>query len=364
MPNKSTALTLPDEQSFKRDFLAINKFQAIVHANMKQGHDYGIIPGTTKPTLLKPGAEKIAKLLGLADTYDILDKSEDWDKPFFRYLIKCTLTSVNTGTLISEGLGECNSMESKYRYRWVFYSSLPGHLMGDENKAERLKLVMRSINTKKGKMTQYRLDNEDIFSQVNTILKMSKKRALVDAALSAGRLSDIFTQDMEDISGAEVDAPADSENGKAEDADDGADKPTEEETPQCPIHKVPFKMNQWNTWTHPTDQKNDKGKTVWCSKDKVDKGSKDTSKEADATPAAPQQAAESSVPAPEQRQASFAFGTLEEFKKSVQYLARELKMNAEEANQFLVDNFDVGTLKEVPDNKRNSVIDMLVARRR
>jgi len=44
----------------------------------------------------------------------------------------------------------------------------------------------------------YRVPNDDIFSQVNTILKMSKKRAMVDAALSAGRLSDLFTQDMED----------------------------------------------------------------------------------------------------------------------------------------------------------------------
>ena len=34
------------------------------------------IPGTNKPTLLKPGAEKIAKLLGLADSYEIMDRQE------------------------------------------------------------------------------------------------------------------------------------------------------------------------------------------------------------------------------------------------------------------------------------------------
>jgi len=44
-----------------------------------------------------------------------------------------------------------------------------------------------------------RVENEDIYSQVNTILKMAKKRALVDAALSAGRLSQVFTQDIEDM---------------------------------------------------------------------------------------------------------------------------------------------------------------------
>jgi hypothetical protein len=43
------------------------------------------------------------------------------------------------------------------------------------------------------------VDNEDIFSQVNTLVKMAKKRALVDATLSAGRLSNVFTQDIEDM---------------------------------------------------------------------------------------------------------------------------------------------------------------------
>ena len=33
----------------------------------------------------------------------------------------------------------------------------------------------------------------------NTVLKMAKKRALVDAALLVGSLSDVFTQDIEDM---------------------------------------------------------------------------------------------------------------------------------------------------------------------
>jgi hypothetical protein len=184
--------TLPDEATLTRDFQLITRFQRLVQTQMIQNHDYGIIPGTNKPTLLKPGAEKIAKLLGLADEYEIVDKLEDWTKPFFRYLIRCRLTSVNNGCLISSGLGECNSLETKYRYRWVFQSTLP-------ETVDKTKLVSREIKTRNGKARQYRLDNDEIFSQVNTILKMAKKRALVDAALSAGRLSDVFTQDIEDI---------------------------------------------------------------------------------------------------------------------------------------------------------------------
>ena len=37
------------------------------------------------------------------------------------------------------------------------------------------------------------------FEIANTLLKMAKKRALIDAVLSATRSSDLFTQDMEDL---------------------------------------------------------------------------------------------------------------------------------------------------------------------
>jgi len=196
-----TALTLPDETQFKADIQAINKFQQVVHANLIEGQDYGVIPGTKKATLLKPGAEKIAKLLGLCDRYVILDRQEDWDKPFFRYLIQCQLTSVNSSVVITEGLGECNSMESKYHYRWLWPSEVPEGF--DKEHAVKKQVIARGE-----RVTQYRTDNEDIFSQVNTLVKMAKKRALVDAALSAGRLSNIFTQDVEDVEGLEPMSPA------------------------------------------------------------------------------------------------------------------------------------------------------------
>lgn len=212
-----TALTLPDEDQFRHDMQAINRFQQIVRSTMIVDLDYGIIPGTQKPTLLKPGAEKIAKLLGLSDQYEILDKSEDWHQPLFRYLIKCRLIHLATGSIISEGLGECNSMESKYRWReskrkcpvcgveaiikgkeqygggWLCFKKTGG--CGAKWEDGEPEIEGQTIG---------RVENDDIYSQVNTILKMAKKRALVDAALSAGRLSDIFTQDMEDTGHAVI----------------------------------------------------------------------------------------------------------------------------------------------------------------
>lgn len=117
MNEQVTVLALPDESSFKRDIEAINNFQKTARAFMIEGQDFGVIPGTEKPSLLKPGAEKITKLLGLADKYDLATQVENWEKPFFHYMVKCTLVSVTSGVVISEGFGSCNSMEGKYRWR-------------------------------------------------------------------------------------------------------------------------------------------------------------------------------------------------------------------------------------------------------
>lgn len=239
------ALALPEESQFRAEIQAINKFQQIVHANMIAGMDYGIIPGTTKPTLLKPGAEKIAKLLGLADQYQVVDKIEDWGKPMFHYQIKCQLVHIETGVVISEGLGECNSMESKYRWRWVNERDLP-------TGTDKTTLVSQRREAKTGgHWLVYRLENDDIYSQVNTILKMAKKRALVDASLSAGRLSDVFTQDMEDIGIIESDAVV--VEAQAETVDKSKH--------WCSIHGTEFfKRGKMKGYAHPIG---DSGE--WCN---------------------------------------------------------------------------------------------------
>jgi hypothetical protein len=212
MENQVTALALPDEVTFKRDIAAINNFQRTVRACMVEGQDFGVIPGTDKPSLLKPGAEKITKLLGLADKYELATQVEDWGKPFFHYVVKCTLISVASGSVISEGFGSCNSMESKYRWRdakkkcpecgaeaiikgkaeygggWICFAKKGGCGYKWPDGAEEIE-----------KQKTGQVENDDIYSIVNTLMKMAEKRALVDAALHAGRLSQVFTQDIEDM---------------------------------------------------------------------------------------------------------------------------------------------------------------------
>lgn len=135
----------------------IQQFQKVIQSQLVLGHDHGAaFPGSSKTSLLKPGAEKILMLLGLTSEYEIIEKIQDYEEGFFAYTIRCILTK--GGQTITQGLGHCNSKEKKYDS-----------------------------------------DNQDKFMLGNTCLKMAKKRAQVDAALTVGSLSNIFTQDEEDM---------------------------------------------------------------------------------------------------------------------------------------------------------------------
>lgn len=235
---------------------AIKEFQAVVREVLIEDQDYGIIPGTAKPTLYKPGAEKITKLLNLYEEYEFIERVEDWEAPLFHYIVRCTLSDMASGVKVASGLGACNSRESRYRYRWVREDQLseaekagarkkggkvtyfePAFAIEKKETAgqygkpiEHWAMFEEAIanrtaravvkKTKAGKdmpgfeievdTTLYQVPNPDIFDLVNTMVKIGKKRAMVDAALSAGRLSELFTQDLEDfadVAGAGVQEP-------------------------------------------------------------------------------------------------------------------------------------------------------------
>jgi len=162
----------------------IAQMQAVVQKTLKQGHDFGEVPGTSKPTLLKPGGEKICMLFGLNPEYEFLQVTEDYDKEFFSYNIRCTL--FRNGQPVAQGVGSCNSKEKKYRY--INVDTIPENYMG----------ASESYTDKYGR-TKYKINNPDICSLVNTILKMAKKRAFIDAVLQVASLSEVFTQDLEDM---------------------------------------------------------------------------------------------------------------------------------------------------------------------
>lgn len=197
-----------------------DRYQMMAHVAqdvMRAGQDFGVVPGTgNKPSLLKPGAEKLSMFFGLRPRFEILERTEDWTgeshggEPFFYYLVRCYLT--RNGQDMASMEGSCNSWEKKYRYRkgervcpecgasaiikgkaeygggWVCFGKKGGC-------GAKFQAGDQSIEGQQSGQ----VPNADIFDQVNTILKMAEKRALVATVLVATGASEFFTQDMEDI---------------------------------------------------------------------------------------------------------------------------------------------------------------------
>jgi len=162
---------------------------------MVKDQDYGIIPGTDKPTLLKPGAEKLCELYGFAPVIKDIKEEKDNETGFCHYLVIVTLIHKRSGIVVAEGVGEANTNEDKFRWRWTPEWKLSPDI-------DRSSLQFRTEVTKDGrKYRLYKIENQSPYSLWNTVLKMAKKRALIDATLSATRSSGIFTQDMEDLQG-------------------------------------------------------------------------------------------------------------------------------------------------------------------
>jgi hypothetical protein len=101
---------------------------------MKEDVHYGVIPGTQKPTLLKPGAEKLLLTFRLAPQYEVLSSHEE--NGFLAYTVRCTLTHITSGNVIASGIGTCNSRENKYRWRSTKRTEKPGKEEADTLKEQ------------------------------------------------------------------------------------------------------------------------------------------------------------------------------------------------------------------------------------
>lgn len=130
--------------------------QEFIKEMMIPGQDYGVVPGISKPTLFKSGAEKFTDIFGFSKQVEVVNRIEDWETGLFSYEVKVSLIDKRNQLVEAEGIGCCNSREKKYR-------------------------------------------SQDPYNVVNTVFKMAKKRALIDAVLSATSSSGLFTQDIEDL---------------------------------------------------------------------------------------------------------------------------------------------------------------------
>lgn len=93
-------------------------------------------------------------------------------------------------------MGQANSRETKYRYRWIPTDEKPERKQADEMKAKG-----EGGWRKRGGSWVWHLkvENDNTMGDANTLLKMACKRALVAAVLNTTAASDIFAQDLEDL---------------------------------------------------------------------------------------------------------------------------------------------------------------------
>ena len=183
-------IMIKEQPLTKTDIRAqVNLIQEVMKEVMKKDVHFGVIPGCQKPTLYKPGAEKLASTFRLAVDPLIEDLSSADEA---KYRIRVKLTSMQTGNFVGIGIGECSSDEEKYKWRKAVCDAEFDETAEDRKREKWCKGQNRSTYQVK----QVRTNIADI---ANTILKMAKKRALIDAVLTSTAASDIFSQDIEDL---------------------------------------------------------------------------------------------------------------------------------------------------------------------
>ncbi len=183
---------------------------------MKAEVDYGVIPGTgSKPTLLKPGAEKLSVLFQL-DVQLVNEKRWEADH-HLTVISRATAYHAPTGARLGYGEGICTTREKKYGKRtqdrtcpecgaetikrskypprnnpnadpgWYCFAKIGG--CGANFDAGDEKIASQATGE---------IDNPDLPDTWNTVVKMAEKRARVDVVLAVTGASALFTQDVED----------------------------------------------------------------------------------------------------------------------------------------------------------------------
>jgi hypothetical protein len=206
--------TLSESHTVEEMVARVKKIQAVREQVMKRDVHYGVIPGTSKPTLLKPGAEILAQTF-LLDLQ--LEHQKIWDDDNHHLSVDatCVVYHAPTGIRLGRASGFCSTREEKYAWRkservcpdcgaaaiakkkdfgrgdftpgWFCWAKKGG--CGHEFAEADPRIVGQEVG---------RVANPDITDMYNTVVKMGEKRAMIAAVLIATGASSDFTQDAED----------------------------------------------------------------------------------------------------------------------------------------------------------------------
>lgn len=167
------------------------KIREVMEAVMKPNVHYGVIPGTSKPTMYQPGADVLAVTFRIAPTIAHVEDLCAHDEVRYRVLVRGVHQV--TDEMLAEGTGSCSSNEEKYRWRKPVCDA-----EWEETDSDRRRNKWAKGQGGKAYQTkQIRTSPVDV---ENTVLKMAVKRAKIAMILNATAASDVFSQDLEDLS--------------------------------------------------------------------------------------------------------------------------------------------------------------------
>jgi hypothetical protein len=130
-----------------------------IRSSLVDGVDFGRVPtkrGPSKPSLWKPGAEKICGMLGVTVRFPTLERYEEAalnGVEFKQVIIRCEILD-GAGRVVASGIGARGLAQD--------------------------------------------------YGDINKVLKMAEKSAHIDATLRMAGLSELFTQDLEDLAAVTV----------------------------------------------------------------------------------------------------------------------------------------------------------------
>lgn len=230
----------------------MEKLRDVMKSVMKKDQDYGEIPGTnSKPTLLKPGGEKLAMLFRYAPQYE--ESIVELAGGHREYRTKCRLIHVPTQAFVGEASGVATTMEAKYRYRGgarkcpscgkatIKKSKYPPRDAPNEApgfycyaKVGGCGLEFSANDPDITSQSEVKTENPDIADSYNTVQQISQKRAFLAAIKTATASSELFTTEVADPDNM----PHDDHHGEPPPSDmpppASAPKPPAAYIPKCP----------------------------------------------------------------------------------------------------------------------------------
>lgn len=168
-----------------------------------EGVDIYSLPGMNKPSLGKPGAEKLAAIFGLSAKFEVDKETMEVvgatanGKPYIAYIRNLTCNGRDKG----QGRGATVIEWERNNYRMVFQDEF--NAIKDTLKEGEWKGPLQGVSKSSGKpYTYWKVKDAPIADPLalNKAIKMAQKSAFVDAVIRATGMSDLFTQDLEDMS--------------------------------------------------------------------------------------------------------------------------------------------------------------------